>query len=78
MARISRQPAAFSKVSVKGRTVIPLAVRERLRLKTGDTLRYRVTDEGILLDKETEAGDEPFAAFSEWSSEADEKAYGSL
>jgi antitoxin PrlF len=41
-------------------------------------LRYRVTDEGILLDKVTEAGDEPFAAFSEWSSQGDERAYGKL
>jgi hypothetical protein len=39
---------------------------------------YRVTDDGVLLDKATEAGDDPFAAFSEWTSEADEKAYGGL
>ena len=73
MKRISRQPAAFSKVSVKSQTVIPREVRERLKLKPGDTLRYRVTDDGVLLDKATE-----FAAFSEWTSEADEKAYGGL
>ena len=30
-----------------------------------------VTDDGILLDKATEIGDDPFAAFSEWTSEAD-------
>jgi hypothetical protein len=39
---------------------------------------YRVTDDGVLLDVATEAGDDPFAAFSEWTSEADEKAYGGL
>jgi AbrB family looped-hinge helix DNA binding protein len=78
MSRTSRQPAAFSKVSVKSQTVIPRAVREQLKLKPGDTLRYRVTDNGILLDKATEANDDPFAAFSEWTSEADEKAYGEL
>jgi AbrB family looped-hinge helix DNA binding protein len=76
--RISRQPAAFSKVSVKSQTEIPREVRERLKLKPGDTLRYRVTDDGVLLDKATEAGDDPFAAFSEWTSEADEKASGGL
>jgi antitoxin PrlF len=64
----SRRPASFSRVSVKSQTVIP-----RVRC-----LRYRVTDDGILLDKATEAGDDPFAAFSEWTSEADEKAYGGL
>ena len=78
MNRISRPPAAFSKVSVKSQTVIPREVRAQLKLKPGDTLRYRMTNDGILLDKAIEAGDEPFAAFSEWTSEADEKAYGSL
>jgi antitoxin PrlF len=72
------RPAAFSKVSVKSQTVIPREVREQLKLKPGDTLRYRITDDGILLDKAAEAGDDPFAAFSEWTSEADEKAYSGL
>ena len=78
MSCIPQQHIAFSKVSVKGQTVIPREVREQLKLKPGDTLRYRITDNGILLDKATEAGDDPFAAFSEWTSEADEKAYGGL
>jgi len=74
-----RPPAAFSKVSVKSRTVIPRQVRERLALKPGDTLRYRLTGQGVLLDKApAKAADDPFAAFSEWSSEADAKAYGGL
>ncbi len=78
MDRISRLPAAFSKVSVKSQTVIPREVRAQLKLKPGDTLRYRMTEDGILLDKATEAGDDPFAVFSEWTSEADENAYGKL
>ena len=78
MNRVSRQTAAFSKVSVKSQTVIPREVREKLKLKPGDTLRYRVTDDGILLDKANDAVDDPFAAFSEWTSEADEKAYDGL
>ena len=78
MNRVTRPPAAFSKVSVKSQTVIPRAVRDQLKLQPGDTLRYRVTEAGILLDKATESGDDPFAAFSEWTSEADEKAYGGL
>jgi antitoxin PrlF len=77
MTRISRQPALFSKVSIRGQTVIPREVRERLNLKPGDTLRYRMTEGGILLDKVTEAS-EPLAVFSEWTSEADEKAYREL
>jgi AbrB family looped-hinge helix DNA binding protein len=78
MNRIPRPPTAFSKVSVKSQTVIPRAVCEKLKLKPGDTLRYRVTDDGILLDKATAAAADPFATFSEWTSEADEKAYGGL
>jgi antitoxin PrlF len=78
MTRIYSQRAAFSKVSVKGRTVIPLEVRELLKLKPGDTLRYRVTDDSVLLDKATNAGGDPFVSFSEWRSEADEKIYGGL
>ena len=79
MNRQTRPPAAFSRVSVKSQTVIPREVRQRLRLKPGDTLRYRMTDAGVLLDKApANAADDPFATFNEWSNEADEKAYGGL
>ena len=79
MNRQAPKPSAFSKVSVKSQTVIPREVRERLRLKPGDTLRYRVTEDGVLLDKAPGSEiDDPFATFSEWLNEADEKAYGSL
>ena len=79
MNKPTRAPASFSKVSVKSQTVIPRAVRERLGLQAGDSLRYRLTDEGVLIDKAPAADvDDPFAAFSEWSSEADEKAYAGL
>ena len=47
MNRISRLPAIFSKVSVKSQTVIPREVREQLKLKPGDTLRYRMTEDGM-------------------------------
>jgi len=77
MSRQTRLPSAFSKVSVKSQTVIPREVRQQLGLKPGDTLRYRVTDAGVLLDKApANEADDPFATFSEWSNEADEKAYG--
>jgi len=79
VTRQTRTPIAFSKVSAKSRTVIPREIRERLGLKPGDTLRYRLTEDGVLLDKAAaNEVDEPFAAFSEWSSEADEKAYAGL
>ncbi|NEW94402.1 AbrB/MazE/SpoVT family DNA-binding domain-containing protein [Rhodopseudomonas sp. BR0M22] len=78
MNRQSRPPAAFSKVSVKSQTVIPREIRERLGLKPGDTLRYRMTKDGVLLDKADDGRDDPFVSFSEWQSDADEKAYDVL
>jgi antitoxin PrlF len=73
------KPSAFSKVSVKSQTVIPREVRERLGLKPGDTLRYRLTGDGVLLDKApANEADDPFVMFTEWSNEADEKAYADL
>jgi antitoxin PrlF len=76
MATSKLKPAGYSKVSTKSQTVIPRAVRETLNLKPGDTLRYRFADDGILIDK-AEA-DDPFASFSEWAGDADEKAYADL
>lgn len=68
----------FSKVSVKSQTVLPREVRAKLGIGPGDTLRYRLTDEGVLIDKAPAETDDPFATFSEWSSDADEKAYAKL
>jgi antitoxin PrlF len=79
MNRQTLAAPSFSKVSVKSQTVIPREVRERLGLKPGDTLRYRLTDMGVLLDKApANEADDPFATFSEWSNAPDEKAYRSL
>jgi antitoxin PrlF len=63
-------------VSVKSQTVIPREIRDKLDLKIGDTLRYRVTPAGLLLDKAGDDADDPFASFSEWRSDPDEMAYG--
>lgn len=74
MARTSK--ASFSKVSVKSQTVIPVDVRHRLGIGPGDTLRYRDTAAGVLIDKAPAADvDDPFGAFSEWTAEADETAF---
>ncbi len=68
----------FSKLSVKSQTVLPREVRDLLGIKPGDTLRYRLTEQGVVVDKAPAEADDPFAAFSEWSGEADEKAYAGL
>jgi antitoxin PrlF len=70
---------AFSKVTTKSQTVIPREVREKLGISPGDRLRYDVTADGVSIRKaERASDDDPFAVFTEWSGEADEKAYGSL
>ena len=78
MPRSAPKSTAYSKVSVKSQTVIPREVREELGLRPGDTLRYRRTNHGVLIDKAPTDLDDPFASFSEWSGEADEKAYADL
>jgi antitoxin PrlF len=78
MSSSASKSASFSKVSVKSQTVLPHAVRSQLGIKPGDTLRYRIVEQGVLIDKAVTEVDDPFASFSEWSGEADEKAYGKL
>ena len=59
--------------------MIPREVREKLGLKTGDNLRYSMTDKRVVIERAaTLTKDDPFGLFSEWSKEADEKAYGKL
>jgi antitoxin PrlF len=70
---------SYSKITSKSQTVIPREVRERLKLKPGDRLRYVVTPGGVRIEKaERHSEDDPFAVFTEWSSAADEKAYDKL
>ena len=71
--------AFSSKLSSKAQTVVPKQVRERLGLKPGDTVRYRITDEGVMLEKARPGSDDdPFATFVEWSSEEDDLAFADL
>jgi antitoxin PrlF len=69
---------AYSKVTTKAQTVIPREVRARLGLKAGDRLAYRMTATGVVIEKARTPGDDPFAAFTEWSGEADERAFSDL
>lgn len=68
-----------SKLTRKSQTTIPQPVRAALRLRPGDELGY-VIEEGqvVLVHAASAAGDESFATFEEWSSEADRQAYDTL
>ncbi len=67
-----------SKLSVKGQTVLPREVRERLKLSPGDTVRYAIDKDGVHLAKLAVEEDDPFIAFTEWSSPEDEAAFANL
>jgi antitoxin PrlF len=74
MPKRRTQVLSYSRVSVKSQTVLPKQIREALDVKPGDTLRYRITDDGVFVDKapaRSEA-DDPFATFTEWSGSADD------
>ncbi len=74
-----KKPHLYSRVSTKSQTVLPRVVREALAVRPGDSLRYRFTDAGILIDKAPDAeADDPFATFSEWAGAHDDEAYGEL
>ena len=71
--------APVSRLTSKAQTVIPKAVREKLGLRPGDLVRYRFEGAKVVIERAaSDAQDDPFATFTEWASEADEKAYGSL
>lgn len=75
----AKQRPVYSKVSVKSQTVLPREVRERLQIKPGDRLRYVFDESGVRIERGVPIeSDDPFATFSEWSSEIDDAAYGDL
>ncbi|MBU3889258.1 MULTISPECIES: AbrB/MazE/SpoVT family DNA-binding domain-containing protein [Methylosinus] len=74
-----RRQTVYSKVSVKSQTVLPAEVRERLRIKPGDRLRYVIDDSGVRIERGAANEEEdPFATFTEWASDADDEAYADL
>jgi bifunctional DNA-binding transcriptional regulator/antitoxin component of YhaV-PrlF toxin-antitoxin module len=54
-------------------------VRERLGLKPGDRIRYRIDANRVEIEREDpHPAEDPFVAFTEWAEEADDKAYADL
>lgn len=69
----------ISTLTSKSQTVIPKAVRTRMGLKSGDYIRYVIKGDRVEIEKLTDKeSPNPFAAFTEWSSAADEKAFRHL
>ncbi len=65
---------ATSAIASKSQTVIPRQVRE----SPGDRLRYVETAEGIVIEKARIMEHDPFATFTVWASDADERTYADL
>ncbi len=68
-----------SRLTSRRRTTVPPSVRAALHLRIGDTLQYELQgDHVVLRNAGSLSSPTPFAAFNEWDSEADRKAYANL
>jgi antitoxin PrlF len=69
-----------SKLTSKAQTTIPQSVRAALNLSEGDEIAYAIEDGRVVMTRATapDRPDDPFRTFSEWASEADQRAYGKL
>lgn len=73
-----------SRLTSKAQTTIPQAVRRALGVREGDALAYRIEKGRVILTRAAgrvvrrQPREDPFATFSEWSSEADRLAYDKL
>lgn len=69
-----------SKITSKAQTTIPQPVRVALGLSEGDEIAYQIDGDQVTLTKRRPDGfaEDPFAAFSEWSSDADTEDYADL
>ncbi len=68
-----------SKLTNKARTTIPLPVRDALRIGEGDELTYTIEGDRVVLTKaDRRTAESQLATFTEWSSEADIRAYADL
>lgn len=68
-----------SRLTSKGQTTVPQAVRNALGLREGDELAYEIKDGRVTLTKaKAPVQDDPFATFDEWDGDADRRAYAGL
>ncbi|MGF7206458.1 antitoxin PrlF [Skermanella aerolata] len=68
-----------SKLTKKAQTTVPQAVCTALGLREGDKIAYSSEEGHVVLTRATaEPADDPFHTFTEWSFEADRRAYADL
>jgi antitoxin PrlF len=68
--------AIVARLSAKAQTVIPKPIREKLGVGAGDAILFEERD-GEIVIRAARRGptDDPFAVFTEWAGDADERAY---
>ena len=73
-------PASIRKarLGIKAQVVLPKEARLALGLKPGDSFAFVIDGEDVRVVRMPAEGDDPFACFSEWNSDADRKGYGDL
>lgn len=74
---------SLAKITSKGQTTIPQAVRAALKLAPGDSILWEVGDDGVARVRRATPLDLDYlraleGTLSEWASDADEAAYGGL
>ncbi len=72
----------FAKISAKGQTTIPKAIREAANLKTGDLITFEIEGDHLLVRRISDGPEEYLRAvqstMSEWNSAEDEEAWRDL
>ncbi len=69
---------ARSRITRRGRTTVPAAIRTALGLAKGDHITWRIDAGRAILTRAEEIAEAPFATFDEWDSPADRAAYADL
>jgi antitoxin PrlF len=73
-------PASIRKarLGAKAQVVLPKEARQALGLKPGDSFAFVIDGDDVRVIRAPADGDDPFACFSEWASDADRKGYADL
>lgn len=67
-----------TRLGAKAQVVLPKPVREVLGLKPGDEFAFEIEGVEVRVVRLPPRGEDPFATFTEWASEADRKGYADL
>ena len=67
-----------ARLGVKAQCVLPKPVRDVLGIKPGDQFAFVIRDHEVRVVRAPAQGDDPFACFAGWASEADRKGYADL